>query len=86
MSKSKATNRKGGAAVRSSELVRTWLATDENNIMSGKPATCLFFGNKPVLVTGWWKQTGKPNGRWPVPNIEKQKRGEICEVTICPND
>lgn len=69
-----------------SAVVRTWLATDENIIMVGKVATCLFFGSKPVLVMGWWQQPGKPNGRWPVPNIVKQKRGEICEVTICPND
>jgi len=53
--------------------------------MSGKPATCLYFGKKPVMAMGWWQQEGDVNGRWPVPNILKQKRGEICRVTICPN-
>ncbi len=63
-------------------LCVAWLATDENNIMSGKPATCLYFGKKPRLEMGWWQQPGRPNGRWPVPNIKKQKRGQISAVVI----
>jgi hypothetical protein len=62
--------------------MKIWLATDENNLLSQGPTTCLFYGAKPKLIDGYWKQ--KRLGRWPIPNPIKQKRGAIVEVVIKP--
>lgn len=61
--------------------MKVWIATDLKPIQSGRYVTLLFNGRRPKLQNGFWMQ-GKCGNRWPIPNILKQKPGDIAQVEI----
>ena len=60
--------------------VKAWIATDIG--LRTPDFACLFFGDKPEMRSKsyWCNKTS--GGRNPIPNILRQKPGEITRVTI----